>query len=137
MCSSDLSAWAEVGVAASDVIQAVTALDGAGFHGPYALALAPDRFNSTLRVYPQGSLTELDHLRSIVGGGVAKAPGLPSGGVLVAVGRQFASIIVGQDMTIGFVGPTTNTLEFTVSESLTVRVRQPRAVCVLGVAAEP
>ena len=127
----DLSVWTEVGSGASDVIKAVTALDGAGFHGPYALALAPERYNTLLRVYPQGGLIELDHVRSIVQGGVVKAPSLASGGVLVAAGRPFASIILGQDVSVGFVGPTSLSLEFNVSESLTVRIRQPRAVCVL------
>ena len=33
--------WAEVGAAAEDIIKDITALDNAGFHGPYCLALAP------------------------------------------------------------------------------------------------
>ena len=36
-----LSAWDEVGTAAEDIINAITELDNAGFHGPYNLALAP------------------------------------------------------------------------------------------------
>jgi len=49
----------------------------------------------------------------------------------LASGRQYASIVVGQDMTIGFVGPAGDQIEFTISESLVPRIRQPQAICVL------
>jgi uncharacterized linocin/CFP29 family protein len=126
-----LSAWKKAGEAADDVIQAVTALDSAGFHGPYALALAPRRYNLLYRRYAGSHHAELEHLKDIVTEGVFKAPMLKDGGVLLATGKQFASIVLGQDMTIGFVGPAGGDLEFYISESLALRVRQPRSICVL------
>jgi len=126
-----LSAWDEVGTAANDIIQAVTALDSAGFHGPYCLALALDRYNLLFRRYPQGNASEMEHVKTMVTDGVFKAPILQSGGVLLASGRQYASIVLGQDMTIGFIGPVGDKLEFSISESLTLRIRQPQAICVL------
>ncbi|MGA9351059.1 MAG: family 1 encapsulin nanocompartment shell protein [Anaerolineae bacterium] len=126
-----LSSWDEVGMAADDMIKAVTTLDDAGFHGPYCLALAPSRYNLLLRRYPQGNVSELEHVKTIVTEGVFKAPILESGGVLLASGRQFASIVLGQDMAIGFIGPAEEKLEFSISESLTPLIRQPRAICVL------
>ena len=45
--------------------------------------------------------------------------------------RQFATIVVGQDMTVGFVGPAGDEIEFTISESLVPRIRRPQAVCIL------
>ncbi|MBC7250063.1 MAG: bacteriocin family protein [Anaerolineae bacterium] len=126
-----LSSWAEVGTAANDIIQAVTALDNAGFHGPYALALAPSRYNLLFRRYERGNFSEMEHVKSIVTDGVFKAPVLKSGGVLLASGRQYAVIVLGQDMTIGFIGPAGDVLEFSISESLVPLIRQPQAVCVL------
>lgn len=126
-----LTPWEKVGTAADDVIQAVTALDGAGFHGPYSLALAPARYNLLLRLYERGNKSELEHVGRIVTEGVFKAPNLKSGGVLLASGRQFASIMLGQDMTIGFVGPAGDELEFTISESLALLIRRPDSICVL------
>ncbi|MBN1259262.1 MAG: bacteriocin family protein [Anaerolineae bacterium] len=127
-----LSDWTEVGAAAQDVITAVTQLDAAGFHGPYVLALAPERFNLLYRLYPRGNQTEMAHVQQIVTGGIVKAQAVKSGGVLIASGKQFASIVLGQDMTIGFIGPAEGSvLEFTISESLTIRIRQPQAICVL------
>jgi uncharacterized linocin/CFP29 family protein len=126
-----LSSWDEVGMAADDMIKAVTTLDSAGFHGPYCLALAPSRYNLLLRRYPQGNVSELEHVKTMVTEGVFKAPILESGGVLLASGRQFASIVLGQDMAIGFIGPAEEKLEFSISESLTPLIRQSRAICVL------
>jgi uncharacterized linocin/CFP29 family protein len=126
-----LSAWAEVGAAANDVIQAITALDDAGFHGPYTLALAPARYNLLFRLYSRGNQSEIEHLRTMVTEGVVKAPVLESGGVLLASGRQYASIVLGQDMQIGFIGPAGREIEFAISESLALHIRQAGAICVL------
>ena len=127
-----LSAWDKAGHAANDVIKAVTELDSGGFHGPYCLALSPSRYNLLYRLYPQGNHTELAHLESIVTAGIFKAPVLNEGGVLLASGEQFASIVIGQDLTVGFIGPSDGDLEFSISESLAVRIRQPKAICTLG-----
>jgi uncharacterized linocin/CFP29 family protein len=126
-----LSAWDEVGTAAEDIIKAVTTLDEAGFYGPYSLALAPSRYNLLFRRYPRGNYSEMEHVKAMVTEGVFKAPILDSGGVLLASGRQFASIVLGQDMTIGFIGPTGEEIEFSISESLAPLIRQPQAICVL------
>jgi uncharacterized linocin/CFP29 family protein len=130
--SRALSNWDEVGVAANDVIDAITALDDAGFHGPYSLALAPERYNLLFRLYPQGRQSELDHLKTMVTEGIFKTPILQEGGVLLAAKAQCASIILGQDMSIGYIGPAGDQQEFSLSESLTVRIRQPAAICVLN-----
>lgn len=129
--SLSLAKWDKVGTAADQIISAVTKLDDAGFHGPYCLGLTPSRYNLLLRRYPQGDGTELDHIRSILGGDVVKAPALMSGGVLLASGKQYCSIVIGQDMSIGFAGPAGDAYEFSVSESLALYIRAPEAICVL------
>jgi uncharacterized linocin/CFP29 family protein len=123
--------WDEVGTASEDIIKAVTTLDGAGFHGPYCLALAPSRYNLLYRRYPQGNVSELEQVETIVREGIFKAPILDGGGVLLASGRQFAAIVLGQDMSVGFIGPVAEKLEFSISESLALLVRAPGAICVL------
>jgi uncharacterized linocin/CFP29 family protein len=126
-----LSSWDEVGAAADDIIKALTMLDSAGFHGPYSLALAPARYNMLFRRYPRGNFSEMEHLKTMVTEGIYKAPILESGGVLIASGRQYASIVLGQDMAIGFVGPAGEDVEFSIFESLAPRIRQPQSICVL------
>lgn len=126
-----LSDWSEVGAALEDLIEAVTALDEVNFHGPYTLALAPARYNRLFRRYERGNQTEIEHVQALVTDGVYKAPALEDGGVLLATGRQYASIVMGQDMTVGFIGPEGDRMAFTVSESLVPRIRRPQAICVL------
>jgi len=126
-----LTKWDKVGTASDQVISAVTKLDGAGFHGPYCMGLAPTQYNLLLRRYPQGDGTELDHIRTILGGDVVKAPVLKKGGVLLASGRQFCSLVIGQDMSIGFNGPAGDAYEFSISESLALLIRAPESICVL------
>jgi uncharacterized linocin/CFP29 family protein len=128
---SKLSAWDEVGMAANDIMAALSKLDQAGFHGPYALALTPERYNQLFRLYPGGNQSELAHLKEMVTDGIHKAPILRSEGVLLATGTQYASIMIGQDMTIGFLGPEETEIAFSVLESLTLRVLVPPAICVL------
>jgi uncharacterized linocin/CFP29 family protein len=106
-------------------------LDEAGYHGPYALALSPARFNLLYRRYLQGIGTELEHIRTIVTEGVFKAPVMKSGGVLLATGKKYASLPLGQDMAAGFVGPMGDSFEFSVSESLALLIREPASICVL------
>jgi uncharacterized linocin/CFP29 family protein len=129
--SLKLSSWNTVGKAAEDVIQAMIQLDEAGYHGPYSLALAPSRYNLLFRRYLQGQSTELEHIRTIVTDGVYKAPILKSGGVLIASGKRYASIVLGQDMTVGYIGPIGDSLEFSLTESLALLVREPGSICVL------
>jgi uncharacterized linocin/CFP29 family protein len=126
-----LTKWDKVGIAAEQIIDAVTRLDNAGFHGPFCMALAPAQYNLLLRRYPQGDGTELDHIRTILAGDVVKAPVLKKGGVLLASGRQYCSLVIGQDMSIGYNGPSGDSLAFSISESLALLIRAPEAVCVL------
>ncbi len=128
--SQKLGSWNAVGKAADEIIQSITRLDEVGFHGPYSLALAPARYNLLLRRYPQGG-TELEHISTIATEGVFKAPVLEAGGVILASGREYASIVLGQDMAIGFIGPVQEKLEFSITESLALLIRQPESICAL------
>jgi uncharacterized linocin/CFP29 family protein len=125
-----LSSWNAIGKAADDVIKAITALDEAGFHGPYIMALNPARYNLLFRRYPQGG-TELEHIKEMVTEGIFKAPIIDSGGVILAVGRPYCSLVLGQDMQVGYIGPVEENLEFSISESLALMVREPCSISVL------
>jgi uncharacterized linocin/CFP29 family protein len=126
-----LTSWQPLGKAATEVIDAVNLLDTAGFHGPYALALGPARHNLLYRLYADGNGTELEHVEKIAGGGVFKCPALKTGGMLLATGAQFSAIIIGQDLTVGYVGRVGPDVQLSVSESLALLLREPKAVCAL------
>jgi uncharacterized linocin/CFP29 family protein len=129
--SVKLKSWDDVGAAADDIIQAVTALDGAGFHGPYALALVPKLYNLLFRRYPQGNATELEHLNQIITDSIVKAPAVQAGGILLCTSGPFANIVLGQDLMTGFNGPAGSEYQFLVSESVALWLTQPEAVCIL------
>jgi uncharacterized linocin/CFP29 family protein len=129
--SVKLGPWTEVGKAMESLIAAVGKLDDAGFHGPYTLGLTPELYNLLFRRYPQGNQTELEHIQGLVTKGVVKVPAIKKGGVLLASGRPFASIVLGQDVYAGFVGPAGRDYEFVVAESVALRLVAPAAVCVL------
>lgn len=126
-----LSSWDQVGAAQSDFIAAVSALDQAGFHGPYAVALAPRRYNLLLRRFETAAVSELEVVRAIAGEGVFKAPALKEGGVILQAGKEYAHLVLGQDMSVGFQGPADGRLEFFVGESVALRVLAPQSVCSL------
>ena len=126
-----LKSWTDVGKAAADIMAAVTALDKVGFHGPYALALAPELYNHLFRLYPQTHMTEFEHITQFVTEGVVKAASITDGGVLLATGRQLASIVLGQDIMAGFVGPTDGGYELSITESAALRILIPETICVL------
>ena len=126
-----LGDWSQLGQPIADIIAVATTLSAAGFPGPWAAALSPALYEALYRVYENSNLTQLEHARQIITGGIVKAPALSSGGVVVAVGRQFAHLLLGQDMTAEFVGPSGPDYEFVIVESLTPRISVPEAICVL------
>jgi uncharacterized linocin/CFP29 family protein len=126
-----LRAWDDIGAAAENVLQAVDKLDEAGFHGPYALALPPARYNRLFRLYPQAGRSELEQLRLAVTGGIIKSASLKDAGVLVTSVRELAAIVIGQDLETAFVGPSGRAFELGVSESVALQLREPASVCVM------
>ncbi|MDR0308054.1 MAG: bacteriocin family protein [Chitinispirillales bacterium] len=128
---SKLKPWSKIGDATESIIEAVDKLDNGGFHGPYSLALSPSLYNSLFKRFPQEEVLEIVHLKSLIAGGIIKAPSLKSGGVLVHAGRQFASIVLGQDLMTGFEGPSGRDYQFVLSESVSLRVVIPNSICIL------
>jgi uncharacterized linocin/CFP29 family protein len=126
-----LGDWEQMGQPMEDLIKAANALDAAGFPGPYTAALAPSLFNALYRRYEEANLTQLEHARQLITGGLVKAPTLASGGVVLASLRHFASLVIGLDMTPAFVGPTPTGYQFVIMESITPRITVPEAICVL------
>jgi len=126
-----LKQWNQAGDGVGSIVAAIEKLDNAGFHGPYALGLAPSLYYALFRKYPNSDILEIDHVKAVVTDSIVKAPSLASGGVLLNAGRQFVSIIIGQDLTVDFEGPVGRDFRFTLSESIALRVTVPQSVCVL------
>lgn len=129
-----LSSWDQVGDAVESIIRATEILDREGFHGPYSLALSTTLYNKLFRRYPNTETIELEHLKSLVTDGIIKSAAITSGGVLVASGIEYASIVLGQDLVAGFEGPSARDYVFSLSETLALRLIIPKSICILEVA---
>lgn len=120
--------WAGVDRALADVLAAVTRLDEAGYLGPYALALPPPLYNGLFRLYPGSDVMQLEHLRRLCTRGIFKAP-IAEG---VLVDPRVGAIVLGQDLRAGYIRQDGVHYEFYLSESIVLRIDEPRAVCAIG-----
>ena len=121
--------WAAIDRALEDVLAAVTRLDDAGYRGPYALVLSPALYNGLFRLYPGTNTLQLEHLRRLCTKGIYKAP--IEGGVLVDPGRV-GVLIVGQDLGAGYASQDGVHYQLYVSESIVLRIDDPRAICTIS-----
>ncbi|MCF7984449.1 MAG: bacteriocin family protein [Thiohalocapsa sp.] len=119
--------WSSVEQALNDVLDAVNRLDANGFNGPYALALSPSRFNALFRRYECSDTMQLDHLSRLCEGGLFKAP--IDGAVLLD--PRVGELKLGQDLRVGFSANDGVHFKLYVSESLTLLLDDPAAICTL------
>jgi uncharacterized linocin/CFP29 family protein len=124
------SDWTSPENALQDVLSAATALDESGFRGPYALALAPARYNNLFRLFPGSDVLPLEHLRRLCTAGIYKTA--IEGGALVDA--RVGVLIQGQDFHAGYVGHDGVHYQLYISESIVLRIDEPRAVCTIGAA---
>jgi len=119
--------WGNIDQALDDVLAAVNALDAQNFRGPYALALAPALYNGLFRRYAGTDMLQLEHLRRLCQRGVYKAA--IEGGVLVD--PRVGKLIIGQDLRAGYIGQDGVHYQLYVTESVVLRLDEPRAVCTI------
>lgn len=119
--------WDNVDEVLNDVITAVNVLDGRGYRGPYGLAVAPELFNNLFRRYPGSDLLQIEHLKRLCTRGIVKAD--IEGGVLVA--KDVGSIVLGQDLQVSYLSTDTAHENFSISESLILKIEAPDAICTI------
>ena len=119
--------WSNVDQVLEDVIAAVNILDGKGYRGPYGLALAPPLYNNLFRRYAGSDILQIEHLKRLCTRGIVKAA--IEGGVLVS--PEVGPIIIGQDLQASYIGPEAAHYNFTLSESLVLKIEAPDAICTI------
>jgi uncharacterized linocin/CFP29 family protein len=120
--------WSALDRALQDGLAAATKLDAGGFRGPYSLVLAPAPYNALFRLYPGTDVLQLEHLRRLCTGGIYKAT--IEGGLMVD--PRAGVLMVGQDLRSGFVCRDGMHYQLYVSESIVLRIDEPRAICTLS-----
>ncbi len=126
-----LSSWDEPEVAFRDILAAIEQLDAGGHVGPYALALSPRRHGLLHQIYPGRDTILADHVAKVVTAGIFKAPALRAGGALVETTRRNMALVLGQDLLTSFEVLEGPYYRFAASESLSLVIRFPSAICVL------
>ena len=122
------SDWSAPDGALRDVLAAATRLDEQGFRGPYALVLAPALYNNLFRLFPGTDVIGLEHLRRLCTAGIYKAA--IEGGVLVDT--RVGVLVLGQDFSAGYSSQDGVHYHFYISESIVLRIDEPRAICVIS-----
>jgi len=107
------------------IAEAISRLHATGVPGPYAIALGPRCFTGLTKT-TRGGFPVLDHVRKLVQGPIAWAPGIMGAAVLSQRGGDF-ELIVGQDFSIGYVDHSRTSVELYLQESFTFRVLSPEA----------
>ena len=125
--------WTAPDHALQDVLAAATRLDDSGYRGPYALALSPVLYNNLFRLYPGTDVLALEHLRRLCTAGIFKAA--IEGGVLVDT--RVGVLILGQDLQAGYSNQDGVHYHLYVSESIVLRIDEPKAICTISARAEP
>jgi uncharacterized linocin/CFP29 family protein len=110
--------------------RATELLRAAGIDGPYGLALGPDAYTGVVETAERGGHLLLDHLRTILGGPVAWAPGVRGGVVLSLRGGDFV-LDCGEDLSIGYDHHDAETVALYLEETFTFQVTSPDAAVAL------
>nr|MDQ3825777.1 bacteriocin family protein [Actinomycetota bacterium] len=113
------------------IAQATDILRQAGIQGPYCLLIDPQGYTDILATTEHGGYPLQQHLSSILGGDLVRAPGLD--GALVASKRRGDFILdIGQDFAIGYTSHNAEQVTLYLEESFSFRVAEPDAAVVLA-----
>jgi uncharacterized linocin/CFP29 family protein len=123
--------WSDPTRAADDLLGALARLDAAGRHGPFAVAISPGRFYQLLRPYPGTALTPHAQLQPAFTGGIAKAPGLQDGAVIVLRSASGPRAVVGQELSAAYDGREGIFHRISLVESVTLLPGVPGSVAIL------
>ena len=117
--SDDYTAYAGV------VAEATNRLRTAGVGGPYAIALGPRCYTGLTKTTKDG-FPVIEHVKRLVDGPIAWAPGIDGAVVLSQRGGDF-ELTIGADFSIGYLDHTAAAVRLYVQESMTFRVLSPEA----------
>ena len=108
------------------VAQAVATLRSAGVDGPFGVALGPRCYTGVIETTEDGGYPVLEHIRTIAGGPIVRAPAVDGAFVVSLRGGDY-ELIVGQDISLGYSGHDDTTVRLYFEESLTFRIASPEA----------
>lgn len=108
------------------VANALAKLRGSGVEGPYAIVLGPRCFTGLTQTTTRSGYPVIEHVRRLLDGPVLWAPGIDGAAVLSLRGGDF-ELVVGRDLSIGYLDHSSTRVELYLEESFTFRVLTPEA----------
>jgi uncharacterized linocin/CFP29 family protein len=108
------------------IAEAMETLREAGVAGPYALALDPQAYTELARTITGAGYPVIRHVEKLLDGPIVWAPGLENGVVLSQRGGDF-ELVVGRDISIGYLDHDRQTVQLYLEESLAFRLLTPEA----------
>jgi uncharacterized linocin/CFP29 family protein len=110
---------------------AVEVLLSSGIGGPYGLALGSEAYRVALGTAENGGYPLVEHLRKVIDGPIAWAPGVDGAVLLSLRGGDFV-LECGQDASVGYESHDGEVVRLYLEESFTFRVATPEAAVALG-----
>ncbi|WP_225847039.1 family 1 encapsulin nanocompartment shell protein [Streptomyces sp. HPF1205] len=115
------------------IAQAVTALRLAGVDGAYSLALSADAYTAVSETSDHGYPIH-EHIARLLDGEIIWAPAIDGAFLLSTRGGDF-ELVLGQDVSIGYLSHDATTIDLYFQETLTFLVHTSEASVALGPAA--
>jgi uncharacterized linocin/CFP29 family protein len=109
----------------ASVSQGITTLLGASVEGPYGLAMSPEiwrHFSGYVRGYPLRN-----HLEKLLGGPLVLGQFI-DGAYLLSLRGGDMQLVIGQDLSIGYLSHDSRTVHLYFTESFTFRVLDPAVI---------
>jgi len=126
--------WRKVGNAFQDLCAAIELLQKSNHHPPFAITLSIDAHSSLVRAGSESPVLEVDQITRMCADGVFQTHVLPAKtAVLVSSGDQNFDIAVAEDLSLAYLGPRDMNHAFRIYESLVLRVKRPKAICLIQI----
>lgn len=113
------------------VAEALSTLRHASVAGPYGIALGPRCYTGLTETTTSGGYRVFDHVHRLLDGPLVWAPGV-DGAVIVSMRGGDFELTVGQDLSIGYLDHTAQTVRLYLQESFTFRVLAAEAAVPLS-----
>ncbi|MEM8588381.1 MAG: family 1 encapsulin nanocompartment shell protein [Pseudomonadota bacterium] len=113
------------------VAEALSKLREDSVAGPYGIALGPRCYTGLTETTTSGGYRVFDHVKRLLDGPVVWAPGV-DGAVIVSLRGGDFELTVGQDLSIGYLDHTGETVRLYLQESFTFRVLEAEAAVPLS-----
>ncbi len=117
------------------VAEALVMLREDGIGGPYAIALGPRCYKGLTTTTSKGGYPVMEHVRRLIDGPMIWAPAVDGACVLSVRGGDY-ELIVGQDISIGYMSADDQRVHLYLEESFTFRNLEPGAAVPLRYASK-